>query len=320
MTIDRTTIIQGPALVIHQSTTFWSKGDVILRPVQKRFPIELAAYGRLEERNVDLRIEVSFEPAGHFSDELAAILWPYGGSYPGESVFGATDETLVIHGRDGTKVTLANARVTKMPNLRFGTGKTTIGSLTFTALVAKSADPAAIASYWAWASATYPGDAGFDLATIWTAPNISVWGDAAGFDSFDTETGWEIAFGLRLAEVAVDGIGTVDMKLVGVDCTATATPIGPTAAQALAALHGALAPGSRPLVKQLNIAPLIEGAPEFVMPGAMMTAADAGWGTGRKRVGQCTWTGVRTFAEAVVGPPAVPVTMNPLFGILEYEE
>lgn len=320
MTIDRTTIIQGPALVTYLSQTFWSKGDVILRPVQKRFPIELAAYGRLEERNIDLRIEVSFEPAGHFTDALAAVLWPYGGSYPGASVFGATDEALVIHGRDNQKVTLPNARVTKMPNLRFGVGKTSIGSITFTALVANSADPAAIASYWAWASATYPGDAGFGYDTIWTAPTEQSWGDQAGFDTFQTETGWEIAFGLRLAEVSVDGIGTVDMKVVGVDCTATATPVGPTAAQALAALHGALAPGSQPLTKALAIYPSVEGAPEFAAAGAMMTAADVGWGTGRKRVGQCTWTAVRTFAPAVTGPPAVPITMNPLFSIAEYAE
>lgn len=48
--IDRTTIITGPALVTFAGQSFWSKGDIKLSPINKRFQIETAHFGRVDER------------------------------------------------------------------------------------------------------------------------------------------------------------------------------------------------------------------------------------------------------------------------------
>jgi hypothetical protein len=208
-----------------------------------------------------------------------------------------------------------------MPNVRFGVAKTTLGQIKFTGLVANSSDPSTLASYWAWASAGYPGDTGFSTDTIWTRKPISAWGITSPWDAFETEAGWEISFPMQTADVAVDGIGTVGMRLVSVAASAVCIPVGPTAAQVLTALHGGLAMGVSPAKTTLSVSAGASGSPILTM-AASLAAADTRWGATAKRVGQCTWTAVRTFSEyvpAVVSPaaPAVEAAMLPLFTIAE---
>lgn len=290
--IDRTTIITGPALVQFGGSSFWSKGDVLLKPVFKRFGIETAHAGKVDERFSDRRYEVTFEPAGQFTDAIREILWPHQTPVVGTSLFGATDSPLVVWGQDGLKVTINNAAVTQMPNIRFGVDKTTIGPVKFTGLLAKSTDPTNAAAYYTLATASHPGHAGFDIGEIWTVPPVAAWGPSTPWNLFHSESGWEVSFAMKLAEQAVDGFGTVDITLQGLDISAKAIPVGPTVAQVLTALQASAALGTSlssedTLYINESGSP---GSPTLSIPtAALVDAGDFGYGATRKRLGTCEW-------------------------------
>jgi len=310
--IDRTTIITGPALVTYGGQSFWSKGDVILKPVNKRFAIETAHFGKVDERFSDRRIEISFEPSGRFTAALALVLWPYAATPVGTSLFGATDDALVVWGRDGVKITVHNAALTQMPSIRLGVDKTTVGGVKFTGLLAKSTDPTNAAAYYTIASAAYPGDTGFDVAEIVTVAPVCGWGEVAPWNLFHTEAGWDIAFGLKLSEQVVDGLGTVDISLQGLDVSAKAIPVGPTVENVMTALKTNQSLGtSLTSGDNLQLTANIVGTPTFILNAAALVDADIGYGATRKRLGVCEWIATRTITAGVA---------DPLFSIAAFAE
>lgn len=300
--LDRTTIITGPALVTYKGSTFWSKGDVVLKPNYGRFDVNTARFGKVDTRFSDKQIDVSFEPDGRFTAALAAVLWPYAATDIGASIYGTTDNALVVHGRDGVKITVHNAALTGMPVIRLGVSQTIQGNVKFTGLCAKNTDPTNAAAYYTIASQAYPGDTGWSAAAILTKAYTSVWGATAPWSSFATEAGWEIEFGLELAPQAVDGIGTIDMSLQGLSVTAKSIPVGPTMAQVLTAMGGNQALGSS----------LAEGANDLVISAtgisvtvkkASLIDTDMNWGgAGKKRIGTTTWTANRTVTAGALDP------------------
>lgn len=298
-TIDRTSIITGPALVTFGGQSFWSKGDITLKPVTNNFKIPTSSFGDVDERTQDKSIEVSFEPDGRFTSGLAAVLWPYAATAIGASIFGGSDSALVVHSRAGTKVTVHNAALTKMPDLRLGVAKTIQGSVTFTGLLANSTDPTNAAAYYTIATESYPGDTGFDIADIKTLAYGSAWGSSP-WDSFLTQEGWDISFDLQLAPQMVDGLGTVDMSLQSLGVTARAIPVGLTEAQILTAMGNTRALGA----SVASADDLIVSATGlyFSLSKAGLRAAELGYGAQRKRAGQLEWFATRTVTAGVADP------------------
>lgn len=297
--IDRTTIITGPALVTFGGQTFWSKGDIAYKLIVDRFAVETSAFGEVDGRLRDKRIEVTFEPDGRFTSALAAILWPYASSAIGSSLFGASDDALVIHGRDGVKLTVPNAALTAMPSLRLGVGNTIQGSVTFTGLLKNSTAPEAAGAYYAIASEAYPGDTGYATSDIKTLAYASAWGSSP-WDSFLTQEGWEIAFGLQLAPQMVDGCGTVDMSLQALTVSATAIPVGPTLAQLHTAMHQNVALGTS--MATANDLIVSASGVYFSLANAGLIDMNAAWGSQAKRLGACQWQAHRTVTAGVADP------------------
>jgi len=298
--IDRTTIITGPALVTFGGQSFWSKGDVTLKPIVDKFAVTTAAFGEVDGRINDKRVEVSFEPEGRFTSGLLAVLFPYAALNIGASIYGANDRALVIHSRAGTKITVPNASITKLPNLRFGVGQTITGSVTFTGLLKKSTAPEAAGAYWAVASEAYPGDTGFATSDILTKAYASAWGGDAPWASFLTEAGWDVQIDLSLAPQKVDGLGTVDMTLQELKVTATAIPVGPSEAQVLTAMQQNQVMGSS--YATANDLIISATGVYFSMAKAGLMEADLGWGAQRKRIGPCKWMATRTVTAGVPDP------------------
>lgn len=294
--INRTIIITGPAQVIFDGQTFWSKGDITVSPQFKTLGIDTSAWGKIEDRFIDKRVVISFEPAGRFTSALAAVLWPYAATLPGASIYGGTDRPLVIHGRDGIKLTVPNAAVTKMPTIRHGVNTTLVGSVEMTGLLANSADGSVEANYFTFATLAYPGDASFSAAAIPTMGHRLVWKAAvAPWTTCATEDGVEVNFALRLQEHTADGLGTIDMRLVGLDVTAKATPVGPTAADIMTALNGGGALGAAAVVSDLTVDPDLTGGCQTVLKKAQLVDAQLRYGAASKRIGSCTWQATRGF-------------------------
>lgn len=180
--IDRALILTGPAVVTFGGQSFWSKGDITVNIKNAHFDIETSAYGKVDKRFSDRQIEVSFEPDGRFTAALAAVIWPYAATGIGVSLYGAADRALVITTRDGQVLTVPNASVTKMPDIRLGVSKTIIGAMTFTGLCKLSTDPATSGAYYALTTGTY-ADTGFLATDILTKPYASAWEAPRGMHS-----------------------------------------------------------------------------------------------------------------------------------------
>lgn len=298
--INRTSIIAGPAKIVYDSQSFWSKGDVTVKVVNDRFDIQTAHFGKVDERFSDRRIEVSFEPSGAFSAGVAAVLWPYAATAVGASVFTGTDKALEIFGRDGRKVTVHAAAVTKMPSIRMGVTQTLIGDVMFTGLVKNSTDPTTAAAYYTEAAVTYPGDTGFAVADILTKAYASVWGASAPWSSFQTEGGWTIDFNLSLTPQKVDGIGTVDMTFSQLAVSAKCVPVGPTAADILTKVAGTAGLGaSIATADPLNIS----ATGVYVrLYRAALAESGLAFGSTVKRIGQTEFIATRGVTTGTADP------------------
>jgi hypothetical protein len=309
MQINRTAIITGPCKLTYGGQSFWSKGDVVLKPIIATNPVGTSAHGPLGARYTSRSYEVTFEPDGRFNLDLAAILWPYASTSIGAGIYGSSDTALVILGRSNDQITLHNARLTEMPVIRLGTSLTVAGSCKFTALLKNNTAPSDAAAYYSVATGTY-SDTGFDPTEIITPAPTAAWGDVTGFTSFLTEGGWEFAFAPQLSPVLVDGLGVVDMTLTGLTATARAIPVGPTLANLMAATGNAMDMGSALDAFAGNLTVAGTGL-EVVLYNAAITDTDAGWGTTRKRLGATTWTAQRTVTDG---------TLDPLFTITDGAE
>ena len=303
--INRTTIISGPCLIIYAASTFLSKGDVVLKPVFDKFDIETAAFGKVDTRVKNKKYTVSFEPDGRMTSALIAVLWPYGASATGLSIFGSTDRPLVIHGRDGVKVTLFNAAITKMPSIRMGVGVTMAGSVEFTCLLANSTAVTNSAAYLTVSTNTYPGETGWLASDILTGPALCTWGSAP-WSAFQVDApGWEITPSLKLSNVDADGLGTVDMLLQGLEVSAKATPVGPGIADIVAAMTGAAELGSSIAAVGTELIVTAGATPKLItvtVYNAALVDSDLSWGAAKKRVGSCLWQATRTVTSGVADP------------------
>jgi hypothetical protein len=297
--INRANIITGPALVQFGGQSFWSKGDIVLKPIVNKFAINVAAFGEVDGRINDKKVEVTFEPDGRYTSALLAVLFPYAALNIGASLYGGSDAALVVWSRAGTKVTLPNAAITKLPNLNFGVGKTITGSMTFTGLLQNSTAPETAGAYWLVEADAYPGDAGFATSDILTKAYASAWGSSP-WDAFLTEGGWDVQFDLSTAPQMVDGLGTVDITLQELKVTATAIPVGPTEDQVLAATQQNQEMGTS--YATANDLIISATGVYFSLSKAGLLEADLGYGSQRKRIGPCKWQATRTITDGVPDP------------------
>ena len=304
--IARTSIISGPAKIVYNSVSFWSKGDVTLKVINDRFNIDTAHFGKVDERFSGRRIEVQFEPSGAFTDTVAAVLWPYASTSVGTSVFTSSDKALEIFGRDGRKITLHCAAVTTMPQIRLAVNQTICGPVTFTGIVKNNTDPTNAAAYYTEAAVTYPGDTGFDVAEILTKHCTATWG---GFgSSFLTEAGWTIDFNLQLSPQNVDGLGVVDMTFQELEVTASCIPVGPSVAEILSAVCPASALGSSvATLDDLYIVGADVGDPSIALTKAAVVESGLMFGNTAKRVSETKWIATRDVGSAIFSIAEVTV-------------
>ena len=302
MSIDRATIISGPAKVTFGGQTFWSKGDITLKPTVSRFEIETSRFGRVDERISDKSIVLSFEPSGRFNSDIAAVLWKYATSTIGESIFGATDSALVIHTVAGRKVTVHNAALTSMPDINLGVGKTIQGNVEFTGLLKNSTDPSAANSYYTSEAETYTGDTGFDTSDILTRAYSAVWGSTSPWNGFNTEDGVTLSFDLTLAAQLVDGLGTIDMTLQELQVTASAIPVGPTVDDLLAK-QGINATALGTSVQDASDDLILEGTGVYcAVYNAAIVESEVIHGAEAKALGNTEWIATRTVTAGVADP------------------
>ncbi|MGZ0657100.1 hypothetical protein ACWPKS_15965 [Coraliomargarita sp. W4R72] len=229
MSIDRSTILRGPCKIAYDDETFFSRGDVSVKFSTPLFDKVSAAYGRHGQGVEDKMVEVSFTPVTYTADQ-AAVLWPYASTAIGASIYGATDKPLVITPINGQPLTIANARVTSIPDMVFSPIQNFWGGdVTFTGLCANDSDPTLVASYYSWGTAA----SGVNIGANWDPSKdlylpYSMTHNSVTYEAYD---GFKVSGGLSLSPVKPDNYGTVDMTLTSHAPTLAFKPIGKTEAQ-----------------------------------------------------------------------------------------
>lgn len=288
--IDRTTIIRGPAKITYDSATFYSKGGITLTFTNSTFDKETDGFGIVNRAKTDLQIVVEFEPVGEI-EELAK-LFPYASTAIGASIYSTTDKPLVIIAQ-GNTYTINNARITSLPSIRCTANNTAFGSIQFTGLVDNNGNPNTLADYYDVTTAGTFQDTAFDPTKLITAPYTATLG---GSTTFYSEAGFEIAFDLSLTPVTVDGIGTVDMTLANLGATITCIPIN-AAYNAFDTYFGSLDAGEDLASATLDISTTTTGGLNVDFAGVQITDFQRRFSPNDNRNGTLTMVAKRTFTS-----------------------
>lgn len=296
MSIDRTTILKGPCKLTHNSATIFSESDVVVDFITEYLDVETSAFGIVGRRVKTRRIEVSLAPK--MWDTLT-VLFPWATKNIGDTLFGATDLPLVITPRNGAPLTLANAAVTTMPGITLSAGKPMLrGGMKFTCLCANSGAPATAANWFSWGTpATGVALSTFDLSKV---PNCRYSAEWAAV-TYQSEEGYDLDFNLGLAPDVVDGEGTVNMRVTGLDASLKFVPTGKTEAN-YATLLGWEAKdiGSQPALSNAVVTGTGTGSPIVTLVNAQVMSGAARYGATVNRAGQVELMSVRTITSGAL--------------------
>jgi|ERR1043165_488280 hypothetical protein len=302
MAIDVTTILKGPALVKYDGATFYSKGDISFSTAHNTMNIEVDRYGKVDERVTDDIITVSFTPAGEW--ESLGVVYPYLTMPIGSYITGASDKPLVLHSFAGTKITLHNAAVTKMPNIRGSSKETLLGDVEFTSFVKNNVERTTAASRYTVASEALT-DTSFDPANIIVQPYTLSWGDAP-WANLATKEGFSLDWSLGLTDVETDKDGIVTKQLSNLDVSVKAQVMGISEAQLLdkMLIQGAGAARGRSLNAGADNLVITGTGVYIIVYGAALKTSPQMFSRTNLRIGELEWIATRTFTAGAPNPLA----------------
>lgn len=300
MAINRTNILRGPGTVIYNTgddaQTIFDATGITADVESSSQEIPSSVSGAIDTIKTDQVGTIRLTPCGQLSDELLALLYPYGTPTIGARVFPDADVPLTVHSVAGTKVTFVNAALTKMPPLTLSPVKTAFGEAVFTALLGLGKKPSDTNSFFTTAAASYTAG-GPDPTGIVGVRYAATFGSLNILDTLD---GWTVTPEIQLQPVTTDLLGTVDYTVSGVTCTATCTPLGLTESQLLGAL---------PIAKDRGSS--LKGAADLVITGAggltvtlknaTMLRGPLQWGNTTLRAGEVQFTAHRAFTDGEPG-------------------
>lgn len=289
----RNTLFHGPGFITFGETSFLAADDikVAVKPVYE--PVVANGFGPIDNKRNDLIIEVTCTP---LEWNNLSLLLPYADKQIGESLFGDTDVPLSVIPRNGANsgITLANAVVTKLPNIRWAATKGSLGSMTFTGILANGGDPADMADYYTLADV---GDMPTpDLTKLRNGIYSGVWGTQLPF--IGSEDGFEFVPEMTTKATQHDGFGTIDYELASLNATLKVNPVGVSMAQMLAALAGPV--GGSPIKNDFLLKS--NGATVFTLPNTQCLAGESEFGNDKKRVASLDFASVRTALDGALTP------------------
>jgi hypothetical protein len=307
MSIDRANLPgAGAARITFDGGNFWTRDDVVPRLAAPLRDQRSSMYGVVTKTRGGRKIEVDVPLFGLW--ENLTVLFPAAlmNPAPGARYFGTVDKPLVIHAKNQDRLTIHNARLTGLANLRLAAEQEIFsGVARFTGLIKNNAAPTDANAYFTYDTAAFV-DAGFAMTNFRAQAWTGVWGARTGFGAIRTEAGWQIDWDLALDDDPVDGLGPVDMFVGGLSARARAITVGPTAAQLHTNLFfqgdakAAVGAGIHESVDDLV---LTCGASSVTLKNAALV--ESGWvfAPTKKRIGESVWETTVGFTAGV--PQAV---------------
>lgn len=279
------------------SVTMYSEGDIVPRFSPSLASLMTSAFGEIDKVITDRMIKVGIRLWGAW--ESLSTLFPSALLNPvaGASLYGTTDLPLVITGRNGDRITVVNAQITKLADLFLGVDSSLFAAdVEFTGILAGGANPEDASSYFSTATAQTYTEA-FAKTNFKRQRFTGAWGAKTGWTAIVPQLGVNIAWNLNLAPLRVTGLGTVDMTVKDMVGSAKCVPIGPTMAQiktegvfetALGTLQGA------------NAADLVwtgsGGSPVITLKNAALGENGLAFGIEPLRNGELAWNTTRGFS------------------------
>ena len=296
MSINRNTILRGPGTVKFGGVTVFDANGITCEIESATQGLPSSISGEIGTIKTDQTGKISFTPCGQISAAILAALYPYASAAIGSSACGAADTPCVVHGMSGTRVTLVNCCVRKMPEIYLSPVKTAFGSVELAAALGLAKGPTDDAALYTVEQAAY--DAGAPDPTGITG--VAYAGTFGALSIPDTADGWTITPEVTLNPVSTDTLGTIDWTVASVGCTAKCTPLGLTEEQILAALPATRARGS--LIGGDDLVVTGEGGLKVTLHGASLVTGPLQWGNTTLRAGEIGFTAHRSFAGGVPGP------------------
>lgn len=296
MPINRNTILRGPGTVKFGGVTVFDSNGITCEIESATQGLPSSISGEIGTIKTDQTGKISFTPCGQISAAILAAIYPYASAAIGSSACGAADTPCVVHGMSGTRVTLVNCCVRKMPEIYLSPVKTAFGSVELAAALGLAKGPTDAAALYTVEQAAY--DAGAPDPTGITG--VAYAGTFGALSIPDTVDGWTITPEVTLNPVSTDTLGTIDWTVASVGCTAKCTPLGLTEEQILAALPATRARGS--LIGGDDLVVTGEGGLKVTLHGASLVTGPLQWGNTQLRAGEIGFTAHRSFAGGVPGP------------------
>lgn len=296
MSINRNTILRGPGTVKFGGVTVFDSNGITCEIESATQGLPSSISGEIGTIKTDQTGKISFTPCGQISAAILAALFPYASAAIGSSACGADDTPCVVHGMSGTRVTLVNCCVRKMPEIYLSPVKTAFGSVELAAALGLAKGPEDADALYKVEQAAY--DAGAPDPTGITG--FAYAGTFGALSIPDTADGWTITPEVTLTAVSTDTLGTIDWTVASVGCTAKCTPLGLTEEQILAALPATRARGS--LIGGDDLVVTGAGGLKVTLHGASIVTGPLQWGNTQLRAGEIGFTAHRSFAGGVPGP------------------
>lgn len=300
----RATLIRGPGLITYNGHKFFSAGDIQARLAPAWAPVTTSLYAEVDKAKTDLVLKIPIVLWGAFENLgdvfPAAVMTPI----PGSLLFGSSDTSLTILGRNGDQIVYTNAAVTQLAKLRLGVDQNIFGAaVEFTALCGNTANPEDVGAYYVTSTGNAYADSAFAKTNLLRQRWSAAWGTVDGFTSFVGQKGFDIDWMLQAAPVYVDGWGTRDYVLQNMMATAKCIPIGPTIAQIeAAALSQGVALGTLLSSSSADLS-LTAGTHSVTLKNAGILDYGYAFGVEPLRLGEITFATTRGFAAGV--PAAV---------------
>lgn len=231
-------IIRGPAIIIHNSYSYYTAGDIRVRHDRQTEATPSDMWGDLGGTLSSHKTTLSFTPVGAI--ESIAKHYPYGPSnLVATSSIGASvmNGTTVIHTKAGQTITYHRSGITQCPKLMMSPRKTLFDAMEITCIGAAATQPTDAAFLKTIGSAAF-SDTSFNRALVIKDIYTATLGSRLSpYDAIGAREGFEFDLGLQVEEVKDDNVGIADILVVDIKPQLSFAPNNLTEAQLDALLN-----------------------------------------------------------------------------------
>lgn len=223
------TIIAGPAIVEFDDHVYYSEGDIVVNTNPETWTVTSAIFGDIDERLIGLVGEIQLTPGPRIGTDITKY-WPYGPGDVGTQVF--SGKPVVIHGKDGEKVTYPNGAITGLPTFQLSAIRPPwSGNLTLTVLGNPDDSDPGDADYFAELANEAFSDDDWDGPADTPRYTASFGGASPSLTGIEAEEAFLFDLNPSWSNKNLANWGRVNQMLTGLTAAARFAPAGITTAQ-----------------------------------------------------------------------------------------